>query len=228
MTSCYLYFNFQKQRMAVPHEVMFQNQLQFNMNVPLTVHNMATHFHHPRPITIERTAAMPSCQGFPMAQLANRLSSNPTGGQAGQNGSAAASNGFNFSALSQDRMAVAVQMAQRDIKNQKLQQKSQELSQDKGRQRSPSPDSGRAGRPIPGAKYWASSRSRVLKKAHGGVAAKGSKAGATKAKGSRMDVREHDRNRAPRQTGSQTPPTSPPRQAFLNTRAVTGRLDNFV
>ena len=209
--------------MAVPHEVMFQNQLQFNMNVPLTAHNMATHFHHPRPITIERSAAMPSCQGFPMAQLANRLSSNPAGGQAGQNGSAAASSGFNFSTLSQDRMAVAVQMAQRDIKNRKLQQKSQELSQDKGRRRSPSPDSGRAGRPIPGAKYWASSRSRVLKKAHSGVAAKGSKA-----KGSRMDVREHDRNRAPRQTSSQTPPTSPPRQAFLNTRAVTGRLDNFV
>lgn len=205
----------------MPREVMFQNQLQFNMNVPLTVHNMATHFHHPRPITIERTTTAPSCQGFPMAQLANRHSGNPAGTQAGQPGGTSLSNGFNFSALSQDRMAMAVQMAQRDMKNRKLQQKSQELNQGKGRRRSPSPDSGRAERPIPGSKYWESHRSRMRKKAHSAVSPKGSKT--TSARASRMDVREHDRNRAPRQTGSQTPPASPSKQAFLSTTVVRGR-----
>ena len=210
--------------MAIPHEVMFQNQLQFNMNIPLTTHNLATHFRHPRPITIERAAAAPSCKGFPMAQLANRHRGDPTGTQAGQHGDTAATDGFHFSALSQDTMAAAVQMAQRDMKNRKLQQKNKERMGRDGN-RSPSPDPRRVQKPIPGAKYWEGQRSRVPKKPHWGSSAKGNKAPSAKA--GRMDVREHDRNRAPRETGSQTPPSSPPRQAFLNTKVISGTSEHF-
>ena len=191
--------------MAIPQELMFQNQLQFNMNVPLTRHNMATHFHKPHPITIERTTSAPSAQGFPMAQLAGRelREPSPRGHE---------HDGYKFSVLSQDRMAAAVQMAKRDLKTQKLQQRQEKVVQGRGRTRSPSPGSQHQQKPIHGTKQWESRRSRMPKKSHSNMSSRGS----------RMGVKEHDRNCAPRNAGSQTPPTSPPRQVFLNTKVVPG------
>lgn len=186
--------------MAQYQEMMFQNQLQFNLNVPLTKFNMAARFHHPGPITIERANA--AGQGFPMAKLANRQSAVVHAGSG-----VASGNGFQFSSLSQDKMAAAVQLAQRDLKNQKLQQKFAN-----NRDRSPSPDRSRQGKAVCGAKYWERQRSRMPKKSQSSASSKSSKMS--------MRVREHDRNRAPRSAGSQTPPSSPPRQAFLNTRVV--------
>ncbi|KAL8610818.1 hypothetical protein ACOMHN_056673 [Nucella lapillus] len=186
--------------MALPQELMFQNQLQFNLNVPLTTHNMTTHFHRPQPITIERTFTLPPNQGFPIAQLAHRDS-----GGAARPGDKNAPDNFHFSAVSKDRMAAAVQMAQRDLKNQKQQR----MNQPDGT-RSPSPVSRQPQKPVYGTRQWEGQRSRIMKKVPSQAP--------VVSRGRRMGVKEHDRNRAPRSAGSQTPSSSPPRQAFLNTK----------
>ncbi|XP_076453216.1 uncharacterized protein LOC143288519 [Babylonia areolata] len=196
--------------MAVPHEVMFQNQLQFNLNVPLTTRNMTAHFHRPTPITIHRASAAPTVQGFPMAQLAHREIQGPGGaGHTTDNSAGADNNGFQFSALSQDRMKAAVQMAQRDLKNQKV-----KAQQEQNRTRSPSPVSRPQQKPVHGTRQWESyARSRAPKKVmNQGVRSRG-----------KVGVKEHDKNTAPRSTASQTPPSSPPRQVFLNTKLSPGK-----
>ena len=45
------------------HQVPYQNQLQFNLGVPLTTKNLAAQHQHPRPILVERVGgqhAIPS------------------------------------------------------------------------------------------------------------------------------------------------------------------------
>lgn len=39
------------------HGMPCQNQLQFNLNVPLTAEKLVTYFHKPKPIMIERIGA---------------------------------------------------------------------------------------------------------------------------------------------------------------------------
>jgi len=80
------------------------SQLQFNMNIPVSTENMATHFRKPQPIIIEKLEGP--------KQDANKtfVSRIPENYPLNINGSI----------LSSDRLAFAVNLAKRDIKRAKL------------------------------------------------------------------------------------------------------------
>ncbi|XP_056009035.1 protein moonraker-like isoform X2 [Ostrea edulis] len=95
----------------------------------------------------------------------------------------------NSSSLSSEKMEMAMKLAQRDIRKQRDQERLRAL---KPRSRSPSPKSLRT-RAIPGQKFWSKNqRSRDPKKERRIVT-----------------VREHDKNRQPRDSRTQTPPRAP-------------------
>ncbi|XP_061197750.1 protein moonraker-like [Saccostrea echinata] len=95
----------------------------------------------------------------------------------------------NSSSLSSDRMEIALKLAQRDIKKQRELERMQAL---KGKSRSPSPKSSRT-RTIPGQRFWNKNQRRRDPKKENRV----------------LTVREHDRNRQPKETRTQTPPRAP-------------------
>lgn len=95
----------------------------------------------------------------------------------------------NSSSLSSDRMEMAMKLAQRDIKKQREQERMQALQP---RSRSPSPKSSRT-RVIPGQKFWSKNQRSRDPKREKRV----------------LTVREHDRNRQPREARTQTPPRGP-------------------
>lgn len=92
------------------------------------------------------------------------------------------SGGMNFSSLSEDRLSLAVKLAQRDLRKQR--------EQAKQRSRSPSPKAKTRTK-----RYW-------------------DKQQATTNKSRPFKVREHDRNRNPRDARTQTPPRIPQSKAF--------------
>lgn len=173
-------------------ELMFQNQLQFNLHVPLSTRNLATQFRRPGPVTIERAAS--AGQGLPVAPAHGNRSGfkdNVT-----SHTDISDVEGFHFQALSKERMAMAMQLAQRDLRNQRLQQQTA---------RHPSPDLKKRQPVYP--KFWAGQRSRrpAKKTSQQSVASRSSKA-------SRAQSAQSHRQPASR---------SPPRVAFLNTRAAS-------
>lgn len=93
--------------------------------------------------------------------------------------------GMNFSSLSEDRLSLAVKLAQRDLRKKK--ERSQQRS------RSPSPK-GKT-RIIPGKRYW-------------------DKQQAATNKSRQMKIKEHDKNRHPRDARTQTPPRMQQNRAF--------------
>ena len=93
--------------------------------------------------------------------------------------------GLNFSSLSEDRLSLAVKLAQRDLKKKKEQE--QYVS------RSPSPK-GKT-RIIPGKRYW-------------------EKQQASTNRSRQQKIKEHDRNRHPKCARTQTPPRMPHSKAF--------------
>lgn len=195
--------------MGQPQELMFQNQLQFNLHVPLTAANMATHFRRPRPITVERVGG-PSgglFQGLPVGRLSHK---------GNQNDLNASSSSVQFSAVSQDKLAAAVQLAKRDVKNRKFQQKTEQRDHSRERRRSPSPVHPHREKQIHGQKYWETQGKRM----GGRDRLRGKRAPCLKPAAGKVKVKEQDRNRAPYNAATQTPPTSPPRQAFLSNKTA--------
>ncbi|XP_071116069.1 protein moonraker-like [Haliotis cracherodii] len=153
-----------------------QNQLQFNLNVPLKAKNLMVQHHHLQPVVIERVHdRRGTFTGRPNVLPSSQSS-------------------FQFQSVSEDRMAMAIQMARRDLKNKKSQQKSGVRS------RSPSPRS---------------SKTRVI---HSKEYLERQKKWVGKSK-KPFSVRERDVNRHPRTMKTQTPSQSP--KPFLNTRAVS-------
>ncbi|XP_062568030.1 protein moonraker-like [Saccostrea cucullata] len=94
----------------------------------------------------------------------------------------------NSSSLSSDRMEMALKLAQRDIKKQREQERMQAL---RPKSRSPSPKS--RTKIIPGQRFWSKNQRRRDPKKENRV----------------LTVREHDRNRQPKETRTQTPPRAP-------------------
>jgi hypothetical protein len=186
--------------MAAPQaqELMFQNQLQFNLHVPLSTRNLATQFKRPLPVTIERAAS--SGQGLPVTPV------HATKPVVNGNTDISDLEGFHFQALSKERMAMAMQLAQRDLRNKKLQQQM-------ARQRSPSPDLKKQQPVYP--KFWADQRSRrpAKKPSQQSVGSWGSKASGAQ-----------DRSRASRSAASlshgHSLSKSPPRVSFINTKSA--------
>lgn len=95
----------------------------------------------------------------------------------------------NASSLSSDRMEMAMKLAQRDIKKQREQERMKALNPTS---RSPSPKASRT-RVIPGQKFWGKNQRSRDPKREKRV----------------LTVREHDRNRQPREARTQTPPRGP-------------------
>ncbi|XP_059171912.1 protein moonraker-like isoform X3 [Physella acuta] len=93
----------------MPYAVPYQNQLQFNLGVPVTTGNLAVQFRHPAPIIVERNCGQ---NGLPIKV--------PSAA-----GSAPSQSAVNFSCLSEEKMAVMSQLARRDLKNRNLQKTSQ-------------------------------------------------------------------------------------------------------
>ncbi|XP_046543836.1 protein moonraker-like [Haliotis rubra] len=153
-----------------------QNQLQFNLNVPLKAKNLVVQHHHLQPVVIEKVRdRRGTFTGRPNVLHSSQSS-------------------FQFQSVSEDRMAIAIQMARRDLKNKKSQQKSGIRS------RSPSPKS---------------SKTRVI---HSKEYLERQKKWQGRSK-KPVSVRERDVNRQPRTMKTQTPSQSP--KPFLNTRAVS-------
>ncbi len=92
-----------------------QNQLQFNLNVPLKTKNLAIQHHRLQPVVIQKTRDSHRTFNGPPNVLTSPQS-------------------FQFKSVSEERMAMAIQMAKRDLKNKKVEGKSVL------RNRSPSPN----------------------------------------------------------------------------------------
>ncbi|XP_005096152.1 protein moonraker isoform X2 [Aplysia californica] len=90
------------------YQLPYQNQLQFNLDVPLTTNNLAAHFQHPRPIFVERISGQ---HAIPGKIPSRKEGKDDPGGQAGHN----------YSVLSEDKMEMMSQLARRDLRNRKLQ-----------------------------------------------------------------------------------------------------------
>ena len=95
-----------------------------------------------------------------------------------------------FNSLSEDRLSLAVRLAQRDLKKRR---EEESLHKSRQRSRSPSPKGGKS-RHIPGKDYWdkIQRRSRDPKREK-----------------RVLMVKEHDRNRQPKNERTQTPPRAP-------------------
>ncbi|XP_076108762.1 protein moonraker-like isoform X2 [Mytilus galloprovincialis] len=149
-----------------------QNQLLFNLDAHPQPYKSAVQFYHPRAIVLDKGGPMaPDFQHINQRHL-NESSQSVTGG-------------MNFSSLSEDRLSLAVKLAQRDLRKKK--ERSQQRS------RSPSPK-GKT-RIIPGKRYW-------------------DKQQAATNKSRQMKIKEHDKNRHPRDARTQTPPRMQQNRAF--------------
>lgn len=200
--------------MAKLQEMMFQNQLQFNLNVPLTTSHLSTHFHRPQPIVVERFNSDSAMQPhrFPMMQMMHNKSLQ----QNRINQDISPTESFKFSVVSEDKLAAAVQLAKRDLKNNKLQQKAEKILNDN--KRNTSPEMKMKENKIYGQKYW-----ERLKNGKSGASKKGQSSSAGK-----MKTKEHDKNRKPWNSSVQTAPISPLRQTFLgnkNADNLPGKLN---
>lgn len=78
--------------------IVFLSQLLFNEAIPANTRNRATHVHPPAPIVIERLLPLPE-------ERANMNS---------------ARSSVSFTALSEERLHAAVQLAQRDLRRRRL------------------------------------------------------------------------------------------------------------
>lgn len=153
-----------------------QNQLLFNLNAQPQPYQSAFQIHRPRPIVLDKGGPLaPSFQHVNQPHL-NESSQSITGG-------------MNFSSLSEDRLSLAVKLAQRDIRKKK------EQGHFSGHSHSRSPSPKGKTRIIPGKKYW-------------------DKQQAATNKSRQMKIKEHDRNRQPRDARTQTPPRMPHSKAF--------------
>ncbi|RUS84932.1 hypothetical protein EGW08_007294 [Elysia chlorotica] len=94
----------------VPYQVPYQNQLQFNLGVPLMTQNLAANYHHPSPIVVERLGGQ---HAIPSNIVTQKLQGSP------QHADRSA---VNYSTLSEDKMEVMSQLARRDLKNRALQE----------------------------------------------------------------------------------------------------------
>ncbi|GFR90639.1 protein moonraker [Elysia marginata] len=94
----------------LPYQVLYQNQLQFNLGVPLTTQNLIASYHHPSPIIVERVGGQ---HAVPSKIVTQKLQGCPQ--QTDHSGA-------NYSTLSEDKMEVLSQLARRDLKNRALQQ----------------------------------------------------------------------------------------------------------
>lgn len=94
-----------------------QNQLKFNLGVPLSAANIAVRYHKPNPIVIERAGGL-----------------NERTHQQGPISRSPGQSSLNLSNVSEDRLALAVQLAKRDVKKRK--------ENGGGSSRSPSPSAG--------------------------------------------------------------------------------------
>lgn len=94
---------------SLPYQVLYQNQLQFNLGVPLATQNLVASYHHPSPIIVERVGGQ---HAIPSKIVTQKLqgSPEPTDRSA-----------VNYSTLSEDQMEVLSQLARRDLKNRALQ-----------------------------------------------------------------------------------------------------------
>ena len=84
-----------------------QNQMQFNLNVPVRPANMAVRFQKPDPIVIEKYTGSPPNVS---------VGSNPA---------------FSFSSVSEEKLALAVQLAKRDMKQKNFQEQIERINTDK-------------------------------------------------------------------------------------------------
>ena len=117
------------------------NQLLFNLGVPAMPANMAVKFHQPAALVVEKfgpsvtplstpIASQPSmpvsyCQYIQFVAQLNFLELSPCEGKSHWYGSftlhlPTSFQAFQFSAVSQDRLSVALQLAKRDMKQKKL------------------------------------------------------------------------------------------------------------
>ncbi|KAL3856853.1 hypothetical protein ACJMK2_011564 [Sinanodonta woodiana] len=155
-----------------------QNQLQFNLDVPLSSNNLATRFHKPHPIIVERAGPGPVLGG----SQATHVTKTSLHQQ---------SQGVHFVNISEEKLALAVHLAQRDLKKRKEEDASllpgkKVPSNSDSKSRSP-PRAGRT-RVVHSKEY----KERLKK---------------TQAKGQvPLRVQEHGKNIQPRDSGTQTPP----------------------
>ncbi|KAK3606561.1 hypothetical protein CHS0354_041522 [Potamilus streckersoni] len=155
-----------------------QNQLQFNLDVPLSSNNLATRFHKPHPIIVERAGPGPIL-GSSQATHVTKTSLHQQ------------SQGVHFMTISEEKLALAVRLAQRDLKKRKEEDASL-LSVKKG----PSPSDSKSRSPP------RAGRTRVVHSKEYKERLK-----KTQAKGKvPLRVQEHGKNVQPRDSGTQTPP----------------------
>lgn len=81
------------------------NQLQFNLDVPIVASNRSVRFHKPNPIVIERYDGPTREQNASQQQK-----------------------GFEFCTVSEDKMSLAIKLAQRDMKKKKWMEEMQSMS----------------------------------------------------------------------------------------------------
>lgn len=150
-------------------ELPFYNQLQFNLGVPASSRNMVIRHHKPNPIILDKATAPFAPKPAPLVHNESMMS--------------------NVSQTSEDRMSMAVRLAQRDMKKRRETEQFSNMFSQKSRptSRSPSPKS----RPIPGQEYWMRQKRPQMK-------------GKTQLK-----IKEHDKNCYPRSARTQTPPRPP-------------------
>ncbi|XP_021357152.1 protein moonraker-like [Mizuhopecten yessoensis] len=157
-----------------------QNQLQFNLDVPSNVQNLAFKFHRPNPIVIDKGGGPPGVV-FPAGHAG--IHGLPQGGSHDNSG------GLNFSSISEDRMSIAMRLAQRDIRKKKEEEHmNRQLGKTRTKSRSPSPKTFGKTKVI----RDRASRDRMRRQP-------------VKNK-SNLKIKEHDRNRSPKNVKTQTPP----------------------
>ncbi|GFO16373.1 protein moonraker [Plakobranchus ocellatus] len=93
----------------LPYQVPYQNQLQFNLGVPLMTQNLTANYQRPSPIIVERVGGQ---HAIPAQISTQKLQGSPVHTD---------QSGGNYSVLSEDKMEVLSQLAKRDLKNRALQ-----------------------------------------------------------------------------------------------------------
>ncbi|XP_072163588.1 uncharacterized protein [Diadema setosum] len=103
-----------------------QNQLLFNLNVPYNPLNVVTEFHNPGPVIIERLPGR------------EQREKQGAGGQ----------EPVQFSVVSKEKLAFAMQLARRDMKNKIREQQQQQVQRKEGEQRDKQKASNKAGKDV--------------------------------------------------------------------------------
>ncbi|XP_033748027.1 protein moonraker-like [Pecten maximus] len=157
-----------------------QNQLQFNLDVPSNVQNVAFKFHRPNPIVIDKGGGPPGVI-FPVGHAG--VHGPPKGGIHDVSG------GLNLSSMSEDRMSIAMKLAQRDIRKKREEENiKKQLGRTRTKSRSPSPKTFGKTKVI----RDRASRDRMRRQP-------------VKSKAN-LKIKEHDRNCSPKNAKTQTPP----------------------